>query len=255
MTKKPVLHELLAVEQGLAETSNRITKDTLKNLAERGALFVGMTKDHTVNDEEKQYLKQATEVKEVQSTVDEQIDYMSNELAQYYDVVFQKEAANQTAKADIVVGETTLCKDVPSIVLLGMEKKLNSLLAVYNAIPTLDTAKSWEPAVGYAKANVWKATYPEERQHTVTAKAWKEVSPATKEHQAQLKEVETTEVIGKYTINNFSGAITSLEKAERIQRLTALIRAVKEARQRANNTEVVTSTGFGKALFDFVNGK
>lgn len=255
MSKKPVLHELLAVEQGLAETANRVTKDTTKNLSEKRSLYEGMIKEHVIFDEGLQHLKQATEQKEVQSTVDEQIDYMSDELSKYYDVVYQKEVANQAAKADVMIGDVVIYKDVPAIVLLGMEKKLNSLLAVYNAIPTLDTAKSWEVAEGYAKENVFKAKFPEERQHTVTAKSWKEISPSTEHHPAQLKEVESTTQVGKYIINNFSGAITSLDKAERIQRLTALVRAVKEARQRANNAEVVTSTGFGKALFDYVNGK
>lgn len=40
--RKPVLHELLAVEQGLAETANHVTKDTIKNLSERKTLFEGL---------------------------------------------------------------------------------------------------------------------------------------------------------------------------------------------------------------------
>ena len=245
---------MLAVEQGLAETANHVTKDTIKNLSERKTLFEGLVKEHVVLDENLQHLKQATEYKEVQSTVDEQVDYLSVELAKYYNVLFLKETGNQNAKADIVVDEHIVAKDVPSIVLLGMEKKLNSLLAVYNALPTLDAAKSWVVDTSASKKGIYKTEHQEERQHTVTGKQWKEISPATKEHPAQLKEVETTTLVGKYVISSYSGAVTSQDKAERIQRLTNLIRAVKEARQRANNTEVEKSTDFGNKLMNYING-
>ena len=48
--------------------------------------------------------------------------------------------------------------------------------------------------------------------------------------------------------------ITSLDKAEKLQRLTGLIRAVKEARQRANATSVNQELKFGKVLLDYING-
>lgn len=252
--QNPHLHEILAVEKSLAESANHVIKDTVKNLAERRTLFEGQTKVHQIFDDNKQHLVQATENKEVQSTVNEQIDYMASTVAQYYDVVLQKESANQTANADIIVDGSTIASNIPAIVLLGLESKLLSLVAVYNAIPTLDAAKSWTPATGYAKPNVFVGTFPEERQQSVVSKTWKEISPATVQHQAQLKEVESTDVIGKYTITSFSAAISSEDKAARIARLQSLIRAVKEARQRANNVEVTSFPGFGTALFSYING-
>jgi len=252
--KYPHLHEILAVEQSLAESANHVTRDTVKNLSERRNLFEGMNKTHTIFNDAQQHLVQAQENKEIQSTVAEQIDYMSNEVAKYYDVVLQKESANQSACADIVIGTDTIATNIPAIVLLGLEKKLQSLVAVYNAVPTLDAAKSWEPAVGYAKPNVFRTKFPEERQHTVIGKEWREISPATTNHPAQLKEVESTNIIGKYTIVSFSSALTSEDKAARIIRLQDMLRAVKEARQRANNVEVKSFPGFGKAIFDFING-
>lgn len=252
--QNPHLHEILAVEKSLAESANHVIKDTIKNLAERRTLFEGQTKTHQIFDDSKQHLVQATENKEVQSTVNEQIDYMASTVAQYYDVILQKEVANQTARADIVIDNHVIATDIPAIVLLGLESKLLSLVAVYNSIPTLDAAKSWTPAAGYAKPNVFVGTFPEERQQSVVSKTWKEISPATANHPAQLKEVESTDVIGKYTIVSFSAAITSEDKAARIARLQALIRAVKEARQRANNVEVTSFPGFGSALFNYING-
>ena len=249
-----VLHELLAVEQGLSETANRVTKEVAKTLDTKKSLFEGMSKEHAVFKEEDEYLKQATEYKEVQSTVDEQLDFLSGELVRYYDVSLQKEEANQRAKADIIINGETIAKDIPSIVLLSMEKKLSSLLAVYNAIPTLDAAKAWEVDPAYAKPGVFRTKNAVERMQTVTSKKYVEVSPATQHHKAQIAEQETIDTVGKYSITEFSGAISSYEKAKRIQKLTALVRAIKTARQRANNVEVNNELTFGAALFNYING-
>ena len=251
MTK---LHELLAVETGLAETANRIQKETTKTLSTKETIFAGMTKAHSLFAEEDQHLTQATEIKEVQSTATQQLEYAGTELARYWDVTLQKESANQKAVADIVVDGAIVSKDVPSIVLLGMEKKLASLLSLYNAIPTLDASKAWIKAEDYKIPDVFVTKNTRENQQSITTKTWVEVSPATKEFKAQLVQQEKIKVVGKFIINEYSGALTSIDKAEKLQRLTALIRAVKTARQRANSTEVDTNLKFGKDLIDFING-
>jgi len=252
--KQTALHELLAVETGLSETSNRVQKETTKTLATKETIFAGMVKAHVLFDESLQHLTQATESKEVQSTATEQLDYAATEIARYWDVTLQKEDANQRAKADIVVGDTVIAKDIPAIVLLSMEKKLTSLLALYNALPTLDASKSWIKAEGYPVANVFVTKNQRENQQSLTEKTWVEVSPATKEFKAQLVQQEKTTVVGKFIIDEFSGALTSLDKAEKIQRLTATIRAVKTARQRANTEVVDTEKKFADAIFGYING-
>lgn len=249
-----VLHELLAVEQNLSETANRITKEVTKTLATKGSLFEGQSKQHEIFADDSQHLVQATEHKEIQSTVNEQLDFLSGELAKYWDVSLQKEEANQRATADIVVNSQILIANVPSIVLLSMEKKLTSLLGVYNAIPTLDAATAWEEDPSYSKANVFRTKHATERQQTVTSKKYVEISPATPQHKAQVAQQEIVEVVGKYKVTEFSSAISSFDKAKKIQRLTALTRAVKKARQRANNVEVKNDLTFGKELLNFING-
>jgi len=253
--RKVALHELLAVEKSLGETATRVQKETTKTLDGKRGIFEGLVKSHSIFDDEMQDLVQATEYKEVVSTVDEQLDFLNNELSRYWDVILQKEEANQRAFADIIVDNKTIAKHVPAIVLLGLEKKLTSLIALYNAIPTLDAAKAWVPATGYAKDNVFVTKFHTENQHSVTTKEWVEVSPATKEHKAQLAEKMITTVIGKYKIDNYSGAVTSEQKAENFQRLTKLIRAVKAARQRANSIDVNTEITIGKDLLDYIVGK
>ena len=249
-----VLHELLAVEQGLSETSNRLTKEVTKTLSTKAELFKGQSKEHEIFGDDQQHLKQATQYNEIQSTVDEQLDFLGGELTKYWDVSLQKEEANQRAKENIIVNGKVLAADVPSIVLLSMEKKLGSLLAVYNAIPTLDAATTWEPDPNAERPNVFRTKHATERQQTVTSKKYIEISPATVQHKAQIAQQEIVEVVGKYKVTEFSSAISSFEKAARIQRLTTLIRAVKKARQRANNVDVNNELAFGKELLNFING-
>lgn len=251
--KVTVLHELLAIEQGLAETANRLTNEVTKTLSTKKSIFEGMSKAHEIFSEDNQHLKVATEHKEIVSTVDEQTDFLGTELVKYWDVTLQKEEANQRATADIIINGNIIAEAIPSIVLLSMEKKLSSLLNVYNALPTLDAATAWERDEAYAKPNVFRTKHVTERQHSVTTKKYVTVSPATKEHPAQMASQDVVDVIGKYTITDFSGAVTSHDKAKRLEKLTTLIRAVKKARQRANNTEVKNDLKFGQKLFDFIN--
>lgn len=248
------LHEILAVENGLGETANRVTKETTKTLADKRAIFEGMTKSNTIFDEEQQHLVAATERKEVQTTVPEQLFYLANELAAYWDCILQKEEANQRATANIIIDGHTIAEGVPAIVLLGMEKKLSTLLSTYNSIPTLDAAKTWTTAEGYAKPNVFQLKHSEERQQTKVEKEFVTIAPATDRHPAQVVQQDKTTVIGKWTIDSFSGAISSHDKAEKLKRLTTLIRAVKQARMRANDIEVNSQLTFGKSLMDYING-
>lgn len=249
----PKLHEILAVETSLAETSNRISKEVAKTFESKPQLFTGVVKSNTIFDENLQHLRAADEVKEVEDTVPGQLAFLSKHLADYWDVTLQKEAANQTAKADIVVDGVTIATNVPAIVLLSLEKKLSALLHVYNQIPTLDTAKAWEIDPNYAKPFVYRTKHIAERQQTQTTKEWIEVSPATKEHKAQVAQQDFVKVIGKYSITDYSGMTTAHDKATKLQRLSDLIRAVKAARQRANEAEINPSLKIGKALLDFIN--
>jgi hypothetical protein len=248
------LHELLAVEKSLAETATNITRETTKTLATKETLFSGMVKSNQIFAEDKQHLTAATEHKEVQSTVYEQLDFLKLNVGRYWDLIIQKEEANQRAKGDIIIDGEVIASDVPSIVLLGLEKKLHGLIETFKSLPTLDSSKSWTRAEDYERANVWEVRHPIERQQTTTQKTYIEASPATQHHKAQLVEDIKTDVIGKYIVTDFSGTITSIDKANKLERLTKLIRAVSAARQRANCVEINTELKVGDVLFDYILG-
>jgi len=253
MSKKTVIHELLAVENSLSADANHVQKECYKTLSDKRQIFGGLMKSHQIFAEDQQHLQQPTDHKEVVSTVDAQLDYLAGELTRYWDVSLQKESANQYARADITVDGKVLAKDVAATVLLAMEKRLTSLVSVYNAIPTLDAAKAWIEASDQARKDIFQTKHAIERFQTKTEDEYVTVVKATDKHPAQVVKQTKETHIGKYITTEYSGCLASADKAERIQRLTKLIRAVKQARQRANTQEVNTDLKFGDALFAYVN--
>lgn len=243
------LHELLAVENDVEKVSRKLVDESIKTLG-KDNLFNGQVRvlEH-FNSEDA--LSDTREVVELTTTVDENIDYVVDALAEYFDVVFQKDLTNQQASADIVVDGKVLAENVPSTFLLGMEKKLNNLRNLYEAIPTLQPGIKWQPAPD-AGAGVFQAANDTVQFKTKKDIDFKEVSPATKEHPAQVVQYETTVNVGKYTTTKTSGMFTPLEKANRIARLDKVLKAVKQARNRANSTEVVKGK-IGNDILDFIN--
>ena len=248
----PVLHEILAVESQLNTNATAVAASIRKNLGKE-SIYKGMVKRHEIFDEEKQHLVQPNEHMEVQSTVDMQLDYLASELGKAWDIYATKEATNQVASADILTEDgQLLASNVPAIVLLGLETRLDKLMAIYKDIPTLDSARAWEVDPSANMRGIFRTKYDTERFQTVTKKEFITVVEATKEHPAQVTQQDKTENIGKYIQTDFSGAITSFDKAERIQRLASLQRAVKKARQRANSAQVV-ELQLAQSLFNYIN--
>jgi len=243
------LHELLAVENDVEKVSRKLIEESKKTLG-KDNLFNGQVRTLTHFSSE-DAMSDTTERTELTTTVDENIDYTVDALAEYYDVVYQKDLTNQQAVADIVVDGKVLASNVPSTFLLGMEKKLNSLRDLYTAIPTLQPGIKWEQASD-AGEGVFQSANDVEQFKTKKDIDFKEVAPATKEHKAQIVQYETTINVGKYVTTKTSGMFTPLEKANRITKLDTLLKAVKQARNRANGTEVVKGN-IGKVILDFIN--
>jgi hypothetical protein len=175
--------------------------------------------------------------------------------AHFIDIYLRKEEANQRAKADVMIGDEVLAKDVPATVLLGLETKLAALRAVYEAIPTLMPGPTWVRDTDAKLPGVWRSVHPDQR-----VKTRKTIEPvvlvaATREHPAQVEKVSVDKPIGKITIQTLSGMTTSAAKSETLGRLDRLIGAVKKARQRANGVEVNKALRIGDALMGYVNGE
>jgi hypothetical protein len=133
-----------------------------------------------------------------------------------------------------------------------METKLKKLRDQYAKIPTLDPSIRWEPDLTEnADGNVYRAVNPKKAFKTAKTFMHKILVDPTEHHPAQVEKWEETVNVGVYTTEMRSGAITSARKAEIIDKISKMLRAVKIARQRANDTEV-ESGKVGDKIFEYI---
>lgn len=246
------LHELLAVESGLGKTADKLTKESIKSLQKEN-LFTGEVKKHTIFDDEKQHLVKADEVREVTTTVLENLEYLFEKgLVPYWDAVAQKDEANQRATADVIVDGKVILETVAGTTLLGLESKLGELLNLFNTIPTLAPGITWIQDTNQRDGiNV----NPQATERTIVTRTqdFRVLYEATKEHPAQIQQFEREVPSGKYTVTMYSGMVSPMKKADMLSRLQKLVNAVKQARQRAN-TVSLESVHIGKELASYLLG-
>lgn len=244
------LHETLAVESALEATANKLTKESLHTLSKE-TLFKGAHRRLEMFDAANKNAE-TDEHQELTTTVAENLDYLVKPISKYWNAVLQKDATNQVAVADLIVEGNTVAEKVPATFLLGMETKLRDLRKVYEAIPTLPPGVSWIPSE-QDREGVFKAAHETIQLKTEKDPEYRVVYEATPEHPAQIERVDRTSNVGRYVTTHVNGMMTPLEKAQRIERLDNMLRAVKQARMRANNTQVVKRE-IGKDILDYING-
>ncbi len=247
---KNILHALLAVEGDLEGAHKKILEETKVTFTKKSDHFMGQYRklEMFVDDG----IKYPEQYKKLDTTVQKKLDYMMTTEIRYFDALLAKESTNQEAKADLIVDGKTIATDLPATFLLGMENRLKHLRAVYDVIPTLQPGITWELDEAQGEG-VYKIKYPEEKLKTETIIEPIVLYEATKEHPAQIKEVSKTHNVGKYVTIHWSGMISPAEKSVLLERIDKLIRAFKQARQRANTTEV-KQREIGKILFSYING-
>lgn len=244
------LHELLAVESDLAGTYAKIIEETKVNFTKHPDRYFGQHQRTEFLDENAP--KEADIHKEMDDTVPAKLEYTSEHIIRYLDVVYQKEKTNQQAVADLVVDGITLAKSVPATFLLGLESKLKKVRDnVYASIPTLQPGIKWEEDKVMGKG-VYKRAKPDEKYRTKKVMKNHVVAEATKEHPAQVQTYYEDEKIARVITDTWCGMISPAQKSALLGRIDKLIRAVKKARQRANTAGVVKST-IGKEIFDYIN--
>lgn len=244
------LHEILAIEKSAMGQMNVLLQDTLGKFGKQH-FFQGMIKNLKLlkDSPDNSAIEAAgSESKEVITTVKETLNYLARFWTQSEDIQFQKNVANQIAVGTISL-EGFEAKDIPIDELMGLEARLTKLREVFHAIPTLDATKVWQSSS--VREGVYMSSTPD-----ITTKTEKIISPlilheSTKEHPAQVREVSKDEVIGTFTTHHFSGAITSLKKAEMLERIDVLLAEIKKARMRANSCEVKESK-IGQSIMDYL---
>lgn len=245
------LHELLAVETNLENQANKTRTELLGTFEKKRHLFEEKKIVFTPNIEGATSTVEAQS--DIQSTVKKELDWLQGFLTKSLDASYQVAEANKKAIADIVLEddtETVLAKDVPATSLLELEKRLTELQSLITAIPTLDPAKGFSPDAprgeGFYKAREVRKTRTQ-KQKKVFVKY-----EATKEHPAQTELLDQDIIVGTIQEQEWSSLITPAEKADLINRVEMVSRAVRRARARANEVEVDKSKKIGNKLLNFI---
>lgn len=251
----PSLHELLAIEGQLKSQSEKCRTQLSATFTSKRHLFEEKRKVFSPLAEGAQ---QETSVEStLQSTVTDELNWITPFLSKALDAGLQIAEANTSARADIVLetGET-LATNVPATALLELEKRVNDVKTLIEAVPTLDPAKGFEPYTTHTKGSgVFKAR-DVRKSRTQKVKEVLELAPATDKHPRQVQVLDVDRVIGTVDEQEWSGLITPSAKADLITRVEILGRAVKAARSRANNVAVESSRRYGNQLLSYVfNGK
>lgn len=244
-------HQILAVEGDLRKTAADSLEVAKSNFTTKTENFSGGVKTFIPRNEEDMEFETYEDNRELVTTVAEELESLAEYYGKYLDISMKKEATNQKANADLMIGDVPI-KNVPVTWLLGFEEHLKKLKNVLAAIPTLQPGIEW--VEDEQKGNgIWKAA--KIRKTFKTKKILKPVqmAKATKEHPEQVKESMEEVIVGAFETKSWSSMITPAKKTMLLNRIDKTIRNTKRARMEANGTEVVGEK-IGNVFFDYLLG-
>lgn len=246
------LHELLAAEKDRDDAWNKILKETITLFSKQADRLWGHKKHLEMRDEDRKFEEDAAyEDKPLITTVPDKLKYASGFAVRYFDLIFQKEQTNQSAEGAIIIDGHVILEGLPVTFILGMERRLVKLRAMYEAIPTLSPSHEWVRASDVGK-NIFRIKTPEVTSKTESIPKSEVLYDATENHPAQIEKWHENVVIGKFIKHVFSGMISPKRKSELLGRIDELIIAFKEARQRANEEEVEPKE-VGQVIMDYIH--
>jgi len=235
--------QILAIEGEIKTTVHKAISELHHRV--RPELFIGLTKQYTPKDEEGERVP--SEYKRIQAHAPDVIREARELWSRLWDITLTKDAGNMNARADVVLDGEVILKDVPVPFLIYLGKKLEDVRTFITNIPTLDPAEAWE----WDKQQGYWVTAPVQTNRTKKEFRVIVKAPATKEHQAVTELVTEDTVVGYWGTMKQSGALSAPEKAKYLQRVNALLEAVKVARESANLVEVQPRTA-GEQIFGYI---
>lgn len=251
MAKPTKLHEIIAVEGDLQNTANKVIEEAIQTFSKKAEHFIEQLSSLRMHNEERQD-ENTSDHKAMVTTVGDKLNYVGEHLVKYYDAISRKERTNQEARADLVIDGNVLIADMPGTLLLGLESRLRLFRTMCEAIPTLQPGIIWvldEDRPGH----VYKISEPRKRFKTEKIKESKVIVQPTKEFPAQVDTWTVDKPCGTISDQIWSGMISPAEKFDLIGRVDTILRAVKKARQRANEA-VVVDLRIGKVIVDYILG-
>lgn len=240
------LHEIVAVVDG-EKKRRKARQTTLYKTVQKGDLYFGIRREYQPIDDDSEQLP--PENKKVQRSLADDVRDFVEQSVKLIDVIATKDRSNQDAMANIEVGGVIIASDVPVSTLLTLEKELQHTRSFFEKLPTLPLDQVWtrdEASDQYLTEEIETVRTKKEQQPIV-------LYAATDKHPAQTQLITVDKTAGHWKTRKVSSAIPVKEQQKYLDRIDALANAVKQARERANTTEV-TEKEIGVALMNFIVG-
>jgi len=235
------LNQVIAVEKGVkARVYGEITN--LNKLAQKPDLFNGLARTYQSKGDDDEKLPD--ERKRVQASAPDLIRSFANAATELMTVTARKDWTNCVAKADVIVDGKTIVAAAPVSYLLFLEKQLTDFHTFVGNIPVLDESENW---TFDTNSSLFKSDQTSTHRTKKIAKPIV-LYPATPEHPAQTQMIGEDVIAGFWNQVKQSGAMPKPKKLGLLARTEALLRAIKEAREAANGTDVVVTAPV--AIFD-----
>lgn len=244
------LHELLAVDSNLKGQAGKCRSELANTFQKKHHLFQEKLVRFSPLGEGKE--PETESQSSIQTTVRAEVVWLSNILAKQIDCSFAIDVANTEARGDIILDDgTKLASGVPTTALLQLEHRVKEVLEFAKQIPTLDPAKGFDIDPARIKGTYMAREVKKPRTQKV--EEFIVVVQPTKEHPAQTAKQSRDVVTGTIQELEWSSLITPADKATILERGEQLLRAITQARSRANGQEIDPAAHkIGKLLLDHV---
>lgn len=238
------LHQIIAIEKGVKSRVYAFLTGAYKSF-QKPSLFEGFIKTYEKKDEDSEDLPGEKAL--VQLNVEQMLQGIAEQATEYFDIVAAKDTANCQAFADVVVNGETILEQVPATYLLFLEKQLVDLQTAIESMPVLDPALDWklDSAVSLHKSEPTRTHKSKKVQRPIV------LYDATPEHPAQTQLITEDKIVGHWSTIKHSGALTAPRKKELQKRVRELVKAVKFAREAANETEAPKKE-VGEKIFGYL---
>lgn len=244
MSKTSKLNEVLAIEKGIKTRVNAEVTQAHR-ASQREDLMNGFHKTYQPKEEGDETYP--PESKKVQFNYRGVFATVTKHMSELFNVTAQKDFANCLAKADVIVDDAVLIKDVPATYLLFLEKRMDDLRTLVDKMAELDSAETWH----YDSNSLLHKTQPTQTHRTKKVQKPIVLYQATDKHPAQTQLITEDMTVGYWNTVKESGAIPRPEKQAILARIEKVANAVKSARERANSIET-ERRNFAGDIFGYI---
>lgn len=234
----PFQHQVVAILAGADADVQRELAQLQRILAVGGDKnpLTGLSRTHTpLTDQDDQ---QPDERRLVQATTAALVTRWADTAARALDIEYTREEGNTQARAAVTIDGRQILPPVPVGFLLAIENELKSWLnGVIGRLQARDPAEEWHEDDANLPG-VWRSAPRETLSTTKRVTATPAWPPAAAVPPPPVEWRDTDVVTGRWTWVKFSGQLSIHEIYAIHRRASALLAAVREAREAANRIDV-----------------